>query len=112
MGGSCLPTLRCVREKGTACGVSCGSQAGLGSLFPSHVSPRAPCTSLARQPAACPSKCALRSDESFGRWRASWILEGQRCERSGRPVIVFRPVGRLSADNKDEAAASPARLDI
>lgn len=33
---------------------------------------------------------------------------------SGNCVVarVFRPVGRLSADYKDEAAASPARLDI
>lgn len=33
---------------------------------------------------------------------------------SGNCVVarVFRPVGRLSADNKDEAAASPAPLDI
>lgn len=35
-------------------------------------------------------------------------------QTSGNCVVakVFRPVGRLSADNKDEAAASPARLDI
>lgn len=63
-GSSCLLTLMFVREKGmgiAVCSISCGSQAGLGSLFPftdstSHWERRpSQTTSLAWQLAACPS---------------------------------------------------------
>lgn len=79
-----------VRKKGrgiAVCSISCGSQAGLGSLFGlwHHAEQR---TSQRLSPAVCPSKCA-------GIWRkvrvveAVMELEGHKGKVNGHPVIVL-----------------------